>query len=96
MKKKLPKCFVEQENKLQEKAKSISLAKVFTFLIDHGPYESPLFAIFIDDKFYGEFDYCAADDFIDRIVRKGKVCPLGVYKRRKEMIRSSYFRSISK
>ena len=96
MKKKLPKYFVEQENKLQEKAKSISLAKVFVFLIDHGPYESPLFAVFIDDKFYGEFDYCAADDFIDRIVRKGKVCPLEVYKRRSEMIRSSYFRSISK
>ncbi len=96
MKKKLPKCFVEQENKLQEKAKSISLAKVFVFLIDHGPYESPLFAVFIDDKFYGEFDYCAADDFIDRIVRKGKVCDISIWNRRNEMIRSHYLRNISK
>lgn len=96
MKKKLPKCFVEQENKLQEKAKSISFAEVIVFLTEHNPSESALFAIYVNDSFYGEFDDFAGHNFMDRIIQKRKICPVEVFNRRREMMRIHYFRNISK
>ena len=95
MKKKLPRYLVEMENELQEKSKSISFAEVVVFITEHKPYESALFAIYVNDCFYGEFDDFAGHTFIDRIIQKRKVCPVEVFNRQCEMRRSHYFRSIS-
>ena len=96
MKKKLPRYLVEMENELQEKSKSISFAEVVVFLTEHKPYESALFAIYVNDSFYGEFDNFAGHNFIDRIIQKRKVCPIEVFNRRCEVIRNRYLHNISK
>lgn len=96
MSKKLPKYLAKMESELQEKAKSISFAEVIVFLTEHNPSESALFAIYVNDSFYGEFDDFAGHNFMDRIIQKRKICPVEVFNRRREMMRSHYFRNISK
>ena len=96
MRKKLPTYLAKMESDLQEKANKISFANVIVFLTEHKPYESPLFAIYVNDCFYGEFDDFAGHNFMDRIIQKRKVCPVEVFNRQREMIRSRYFRNISK
>ena len=95
MSKKLPTYLANMESELQEKANKISFANVVVFLTEHKPYESPLFAIYVNDCFYGEFDDFTGHTFIDRIIQKRKVCPVEVFNRQSEMRRSHYFRSIS-
>ena len=96
MSKKLPKYLAKMESELQEKAKSISFAEVIVFLTEHKLYESALFAIYVNDSFYGEFDDFAGHNFMDRIIQKRKVCSVEVFNRRREMTRSRYFRNILK
>lgn len=96
MSKNLPTYLAKMESELQEKAKSISCAKVIVFLTEHKPYESALFAIYVNDSFYGEFDDFAGHNFMDRIIQKRKICPIEVFNRRCEMIRNHYLCNVSK
>lgn len=96
MSKKLPTYLTNMESELQEKANKISFANVIVFLTEHKPYESPLFAIYVNDCFYGEFDDFSGHNFMDRIIQKRKVCPVEVFNRRCEMTRNRYLHNISK
>lgn len=96
MSKKLPTYLAKMESDLQEKANKIAFAKIIVFLTEHKPYESALFAIYVNDSFYGEFDDFAGHNFMDRIIQKRKVCPVEVFNRRCEMIRNHYLCNVSK
>lgn len=95
MKKGLPKWIKEEERALQDKAKSIDFADIFVFLMENKPYESPIYAIYINDVFYGGFDCLAGIGFMDRMVKRHKVWSIDVCNRCNEMIRNRFIRNTS-
>ena len=78
---------------MQDKAKSVDFAEIIVFLTENKPYETPIYAICINDVFYGEFDCLAGTNFMDRMIKRHKVWSVDVCNRRDEMIKSRFFRN---